>query len=316
MLLSARLPRSSAQSVRVRNVIVSASRLEKPGDGKRQSRPPPPRGARPIVFRAPSCFHTSSSKCRRNAATAASSKERIREHRGAAWRGHLVTRVQGRSREAPSVEQGRADGRWRRGGLRSRSRFFHRRRCCRRRRRHRRRRRGIDSPSSCFSSSSSSIVDVLLVHQVYLRPLGPGARDERREPTAAAESPALGSRSSHWEESGFPPLPLSVDVASGNFLKKKKVLRRKNSLFSLFSNLFFYWFYKFFLAQNGAKKKGGGRDPHPTLALFFSIKRRKPGWGLRGFMRCANGTKQRGGGGRGEGGGEEQKKKKRQVCFL
>ena len=191
--------------------------------------------------------------------------------------------MQGRSREAPSVEQGRADGRWRRGGLRSRSRFFHRRRCCRRRRRHRRRRRGIDSPSSCFSSSSSSIVDVLLVHQVYLRPLGPGARDERREPTAAAESPALGSRSSHWEESGFPPLPLSVDVASGNFLKKKKVLRRKNSLFSLFSNLFFYWFYKFFLAQNGAKKKGGGTGPSPYPRSLLFDKKKKTRVGVKGI---------------------------------
>ena len=103
----------SSQSGRVRHVRVSASRV---GDEAAKSDEAAP--ARPS-----SCFHTCSKRSRRqrNAAAAKGSSVGIREHRGAPRRGQLVTRVQRRSREASSVEEGRADGRWRRGGLRGRS---------------------------------------------------------------------------------------------------------------------------------------------------------------------------------------------------
>jgi len=63
----------------------------------------------------------------------------------------------------------------------------------------------------------------LLVQQVYLRSLGPGPRDERREPTTTAEGPAFGSRSSHSSREARTDCPLSpLDVEQKRAIEKRR----------------------------------------------------------------------------------------------
>lgn len=249
----------SSESRRVLGASFSAPKLDRNGSGTSVSvhrdweAAPRSDGAAPA--RAPSCFHTCGKCCRRRRNAAAASKgSGIREHGGAPGRGHRVTRVQRRSRKAPAVEEGRADGSRGRRGLRiggsSSNRFFRRRR--------RRRRCAADSPSC----SGIDPAVVLLFEQVYLRSLGPGSGDERREPAATAERPALGSRSSHFGgKRGVSPTPLFRSTSSR--IETKVERASKNFFFSF--QLLFYWFTR---AQNAREKR---LRTLPSLCLLKTI---------------------------------------------